>query len=419
MERLIFHVDVNSAFLSWEAARRVRNGEADLRQVPSCVGGDPGSRRSIVVAKSIPAKRFGIVTGEPVSLALRKCPELIVVPSDFMLYSACSRAFKDICRAYAPVVEEFSIDECFMDMTGTGLVYPDPIRTAHEVREKIRDELGFTVNVGIGPNKLCAKMASDFEKPDKVHTLFKDEIPEKMWPLPVVDLLFVGKATAGKLSRLNIRTIGELAHCEMDRLSEMLGEKSGKQAHDYANGIDESPVRGQPDEPKGYSNEITLEDDVESDERANQIILALADSVTAHMRSDGAKARCVSVSIRYLDFKTRSHQCRLDEATDGSREVYEVSKRLLKELWKDRQPLRLMGIALTDLTKGDEGYQLSLFGDQKQKERERDRKLDHTMDSLRRKYGSGIIKRGSVMALKEEIGRKHKGSEDAAVPGKQ
>ena len=172
MERLIFHVDVNSAFLSWEATRRVKQGLPDLREIPSCIGGDPRKRTGIVVAKSIPAKKYGIQTGEPMAMAFRKCPELISVPADFELYDKYSRSFKSICASYAPVMESFSIDEVFLDMTGTSYIYPDPIVTAHELKDKIRTELGFTVNIGISVNKLLAKMASDFEKPDKVHTLF-------------------------------------------------------------------------------------------------------------------------------------------------------------------------------------------------------------------------------------------------------
>ncbi len=401
-ERLVFHVDVNSAFLSWEAARRVKNGEADLRLIPSCVGGSPDSRRSVVVAKSIPAKKYNVITGEPVSAALRKCPQLVVVQSDFKLYSACSKAFKDICRGYAPAVEEFSIDECFMDMSGTGLIYPDPIATAHELKDRIKNELGFTVNIGIGNNKLCAKMASDFEKPDKVHTLFPGEIPEKMWPLPVRDLLFIGRSTAQKLDGINIKTIGDLAHCDQEYLMEFLGNKMGIQAHRYANGLDDSPVRDHPEDPKGYSNEVTLEDDVVTVEQANRILLALADSVTSHMRKDGVKAHCIAVKVRYLDFQSRSHQCKLKEATDVSGEVYETAKRLLTELWTDRRPLRLMGIALTDLT-DDEAVQMSMFMEEQQLNREKGQKLDKAIDSIRDKYGKDIIKRGSVMSLDVKI----------------
>ena len=411
-ERLIFHVDVNSAFLSWEATRRVNNGEPDLRLIPSCVGGSPDSRRSVVVAKSIPAKKYDIITGEPVSVALKKCPDLVVVQSDFRLYSACSKAFKNICREYAPAVEEFSIDECFLDMSGTELIYPDPIAIAYEIKDKIRDTLGFTVNVGIGRNKLCAKMASDFEKPDKVHTLFPEEIPEKMWPLPVGDLLFIGKSTAEKLISKQIKTIGDLARCDIGYLSGFLGDKKSIQAVNYANGMDDSPVRETPEEPKGYSNEITLEYDVETMERAEQILLALSDSVTAHMRKDNVLTHCIAVKIRYLDFKTKSHQTKLSEGTDVSSEVYEISKKLLEELWKDKRPLRLMGISLTDLTDEDEPVQLTMFRDEERMKHERGQKLDKAMDSLRSRFGSDIIKRGSAMALNIDVGRKHKGEED-------
>ena len=206
MERLIFHVDVNSAFLSWEAAKRVKMGLPDLRDIPSCIGGDPSKRTGIVVAKSIPAKKYGIQTGEPMAMAFRKCPNLVAVPSDFELYDKCSRAFKKICGSYAPVMESFSIDEVFLDMTGTSYIYPDPVATAHELKDKIRTELGFTVNIGISTNKLLAKMASDFEKPDKVHTLFPEEIPVKMWPLPVRELLFLGRSSEKKLQDAGIRT---------------------------------------------------------------------------------------------------------------------------------------------------------------------------------------------------------------------
>lgn len=413
MERLIFHIDVNSAFLSWEAARRVKNGGDDLRLVPSCIGGSPESRRGVVLAKSIPAKKFKVRTGEPIAMAIRKCPSLVIAPPDFKLYSACSKAFKDICRGYAPVVEEFSIDECFCDFTGTRLTYPDPIALAHEIKDKIRDELGFTVNVGIGQNKLCAKMASDFEKPDKVHTLFPEEIPTKLWPLPVGELLFVGIHSVEKLEKAYIRTIGDLARSAPEQLKPILGEKFGYQAWRYANGIDDSPVRAEPEEAKGYSNSVTLEENVTDMETANAILLALADSVGAHMRSDGAKAYGISVSIRYLDFKTRSHQCTLDEPADTTREVYETSKRLLAELWKDRRPLRLMGIALTNLTREDGGGQMTLFGEDTRQSREKDQKLDRTVDALRSKFGSDIIRRGTVAARGIDVARKFKGKTDS------
>ena len=410
-ERLIFHVDVNSAYLSWEATRRVKNGESDLRLIPSCIGGDPESRRGVVLAKSIPAKKYKIKTGEPLALALRKCPDLVIAKPDFKLYSACSKAFKDICRAYAPAVEEFSIDECFMDMTGTEYTYPDPIKLAYEIKDKIRDELGFTVNIGIGRNKLCAKMASDFEKPDKVHTLFPEEVPLKLWPLPVGDLLFVGGSTVKKLQEEKIFTIGDLAKTDVRKLRECIGDKMSAQAHRYANGIDDSPVRAEPEEAKGYSNSVTLEEDVRDFDTADAILLALSDSVSAHMRSEGRKAEGISVSIRYLDFKTRSHQCRLEQPTDTTREIYETAKRLLRELWKDKRPLRLLSVALTNLTDEDFHEQLSLFEPEKNIRREREEKIDRTVDALRSKFGVDIIQRGTVMESGLQVARKFKGKQ--------
>jgi len=412
-ERLIFHVDVNSAFLSWEAARRVKNGEKDLREIPSCIGGDPESRRGVVLAKSIPAKKYKVKTGEPLALALRKCPGLVIAKPDFKLYSQCSKAFKAICRSYAPAVEEFSIDECFMDMTGTEHMYPDPIALAYEIKDKIRDELGFTVNIGIARNKLCAKMASDFEKPDKVHTLFPEEIERKMWPLPVSDLLFIGGSSAARLKEAHIYTIGELARADPEELKKLLGEKMSLQARSYANGIDNSPVREQPEEAKGYSNSVTLEEDVTDLETADAILLALADSVTAHMRSEGAKAGNVAVTIRYLDFKNRSHQRKLDQAIDTTKEVYETARELLRELWKDKRALRLMSISLSNLTRDEAPEQLSLFEDTQAPAREKNTKMDKTVDALRTKYGADIIQRGSVLQSGVKVARKFKGKQEA------
>ena len=404
MERLVFHVDVNSAFLSWEAARRVSQGKDDLRLIPSAIGGDREKRTGVILAKSIPAKAFGVRTGEPVAQALRKCPDLVLAPPDFRLYEQSSRAFMDICRRYAPAVEKFSIDECFLDMTGTGHMYPDPVATAHKLKDEIRDTLGFTVNVGVAENKILAKMASDFEKPDKVHTLFREEIPKKFWPLPVGDLFLVGHATKEKLERAYIETIGDLAKADLETVQVLIGKKLGKLLHDYANGIDDSPVVSQPEELKGYGNSTTLEEDVTDAEAAHGILLALSDSVASRMRADGAKAQCVAVTIRGNDFRDRSHQRKLPDPTDATGEIYGTAKRLFSELWDGRTPLRLLGVSLTDLSRGEEA-QMSLFAD---KQKERSRKLDKTMDAIRDKYGADTIMRAGAMGSGKNVGRKHK-----------
>ena len=404
MERLIFHVDVNSAFLSWEAARRVKEGLPDLREIPSCIGGDPKSRRGIVVAKSIPAKKYGVTTGEPVSMALRKCPELVCVPGDFTLFETCSRAFKKICASYAPVMESFSIDEVFLDMSGTEKIYPDPVKLAHEIKDRIREELGFTVNIGIGTNKLLAKMASDFEKPDKVHTLFPAEIPTKMWPLPVRDLLFLGKASEQKLIKAGIKTIGEMARYPETEIQRLLGEKTGHQLYEYANGRDDSPVRGEREEAKGYSAETTTEEDIVTYEQAFSLLLAQCDVVAARMRKDGKKCSCVSVTYRMLDFRTRSHQKKLENPTDVTEEIFVQVKNLLYECWQC-QPLRLIGVALTDLT-SDDFRQMSLF--ENTENHEKQKKVDGVVDDIRKRFGNGMIVRGSTMNTAGQVARKAK-----------
>lgn len=382
----------------------MKEGLPDLRKIPSVVGGDPKKRTGIVVAKSIPAKKYGIQTGEPMAMAMRKCPNLVVVPSDFSLYTRNSQAFKAICKDYAPVMESFSIDEVFLDMTGTSLIYPDPIETAHQIKDKIYRELGFTVNVGISTNKLLAKMASDFEKPDKVHTLFPEEIPAKMWPLPIRDLLFLGKASEKKLQDFGIRTIGELASERESVIQALLGEKTGHQLYQYARGIDNSPVLAQAEESKGFSIEKTFNDDIVSMEQVLPILLEQCDIVATRMRRKGKKCTCISVTLRTLDFKNRSHQTSLSRATDVTDEIYENARKLFTEFWKG-QPLRLIGVSLTGLT--EESFeQLSLFEDTRK--REQRQKLDATLDAIRMKFGNDKITRASIMNSNSGMGRKAK-----------
>ena len=289
-------------------------------------------------------------------------------------------------------------------MTGTSLIYPDPIATAHEIKDKIHAELGFTVNVGISTNKLLAKMASDFEKPDKVHTLFPEEIPVKMWPLPIRDLLFLGKASEKRLQDFGIHTIGELAREKESAIQALLGEKTGHQLYQYARGIDNSPVLAQAEESKGFSVEKTFNDDIVSVEQVLPILLEQCDIVATRMRRKGKKCSCISVTFRTLDFKNRSHQTSLSSATDVTDEIYENARRLFLEFWKG-QPLRLIGVALTGLT--DESFeQMSLFEDTKKKEQRQ--KLDAALDAIRMKFGNDKITRASIMNSNTGMGRKAK-----------
>ncbi len=402
--RLIFHIDVNSAFLSWESTRRVKNGEPDLRLIPAIIGGDRESRHGVVLAKSIPAKQYGIATGEPIVSALQKCPHLELAKPDFALYQRCSRAFVEICKKYAPIVEQFSIDECFLDMSNTKRIYPNPLSIAETIKNEIRDNLGFTVNVGIGSNKLLAKMASDFEKPDKIHTLFLSEIQEKMWKLPVRDLFTVGKSTADRLVGAQIFTIGNLANADVDRLRAMFGVKAGEHLHRYANGIDNSPVLEEAENAKGYSNSTTLAEDIITFEEAHRVLLALCDSVTSRMRNDRCYTTCISVTIRGNDFRDHSHQKKLSTPTNITSTVFDTAKSLFAELWDKHTPLRLLGVSLTALTQ-EEGTQISMFPDEKEWKKQ---ELDKIIDTIRGRFGSNTLMRGSTMKYSKSVAQKHK-----------
>ena len=407
-KRLVFHVDVNSAFLSWSSVERLKNDPdaEDLRLIPSVVGGDPKKRTGVVLAKSVPAKKFGIRTGEPLAYAFRKCPHLMVIPPDFRLYSRASASMMELLAEYAPVVEKFSIDEAFLDMTGTGKLYPDPLALAHEIRNRIRDELGFTVNIGISENKLLAKMASDFQKPDKVHTLFPDEIPQKMWNLPVGELLYVGHHSVEKLNRMEIRTIGELAHTPESVLKNAFGMKQAHQMHLYANGIDDSPVGDEEVANKGYGNSITLPYDLVRAQEAYPVLLALADSVGSRLRADGMTASSICVSIKDDTFHTISHQTTLKQSTDVTDVIYKHALRLFDQLWDQNTPIRLLGLSAGKAVK-EEFYQYTLFDE---KARQKARSLDQMVDSIRSRYGSDALKRASLLDAKqvERVGRKHR-----------
>ena len=404
-----FHVDVNSAFLSWTAIQHLANGETlDLRTVPAVVGGDEEKRHGVVLAKSIPAKRYGIQTGESLFMARSKYPNLIVAAPDFDWYVKNSKAMIRIFGDYTPDIEQYSIDEAFLNMTGSEGLFGPPLQAAQTIKDRIHRELGFTVNIGIAPNRLLAKMASDFEKPDKVHTLFAHEIPQKLWPLPVGSLFSVGRSTAEKLTAARIRTIGDLAQADLAYIQRLTGVKLGKLIHDYANGIDDAPVLAEPEAVKGYGNSVTLEQDVTTQAQANQILLALCDSVASRMRADSRRCACVTVTIRGNDFRNQSHQRRLPEPTDVTAELYAMSRTLFSELWDGVTPLRLLGVTLNDLCR-DDAVQLSLFRDEK---KERARKLDQTVDQLRGKFGVTAISRGSVTDASRRVGRKYKAELD-------
>lgn len=394
MGRVIFHIDVNSAFLSWEAVYRLFHlgGKVDLREQVSAVGGDMAMRHGIILAKSIPAKRYHIKTGETILEAKQKCPELILVPPNYGLYEKCSKAFMDILRQYSPDVEQYSIDEAFVDMTGTAKLWGDPVRAANRLKNQIRDTLGFTVNIGISENKLLAKMASDFQKPDRVHTLWRNEIEDKMWPLPVSDLFFVGRATTQKLLKLGIQTIGDLAHADPELLKIHL-KKHGEVIWAFARGMDVSVVQSEAPANKGYGNSTTIAFDVTDASTAKLVLLALAETVGTRLRAAKVRAEVIAVGIKSHDLRYASHQMTLRNATNITTEIHKFACRLFDELW-DGSAIRHLGIHTSRIKDGINMRQLDMFD---ATDYEKLEKMDAAVDQIRKRYGIDSVKRAAFV----------------------
>ncbi len=412
MDSIIFHIDVNSAYLSWSAVEKLKNGDpTDLRTIPSIIGGDLASRHGIVLAKSIPAKAYGIHTADPVAQALRKCPQLVVEPPDHALYDRYSKKLLALLHNYTSDIEKLSIDECFLDFTPIARLYESPTAAASVMQDDIRKQLGFTVNIGIAPNKVLAKMASDFEKPDRIHTLFPEEIAEKMWPLPVDSLYMVGRSSASRLKSLGIRTIGELAATDPDYLQSEF-KSHGITMWEYANGVADSRIDSGSRELKGVGNSITLREDARTAADAKKVLLSLSETVSERLRKAEQIAQTVTVEIKYSDFSSFSHQASFFTPTNTTNAIYEKSCHLFDELW-NKEPIRLLGIRTARLLPSSAPVQMSLFDltlnqgsvqafHQKNStlpkpSADKLRQLDAAVDSIRHKYGENAVIRGSFL----------------------
>ena len=390
---IVFHIDANSAYLSWEAVNRLQNGYSlDIRTVPAVIGGDPIKRKGIVLTKSIPAKKYGIVTGETIFSAQQKCPDLVIVPPNYDLYLKCSNAMFSLIKEYSPVIERYSIDECFLDFTYSQKLLGDPIKIALEIKERIKNELGFTVNIGVSNNKLLAKMGSELRKPDMLHTLFPDEIEKKLWPLPVEELFMVGRATTKKLKQININTIGDLANTHPSYLKTLL-KSHGVLIHNYANGVDYSIVKHDNFVmQKGIGNSTTTAFDVVTSNEALLVLLALTEKVCMRLRNTQALCNIISISVKESDFAYFSHQRKIDSPTDSTSEIFAIVKSLFLESW-NKKPLRSLGVRVSELCT-NEFYQCSIFDSQY---KEKNRKLDKVLDNIRARYGDVAIQRGGFL----------------------
>ncbi len=400
MERQILHVDVNNAFLSWTAIDMLKKGHPiDIRTIPSIIGGDEERRSGIVLAKSQIAKKFGIITGEPIYFARKKCNKLEVYSGDFEVFKKYSNDLYNLFLEYTDKIERFSIDECFLDLTNF-LQGRKLIDIAKEINSRVENELGFTVNVGVSSNKLLAKMASDFEKPNKVHTLYEYEIEDKMWPLPVSELFMIGKKTVPKLHNLRIKTIGDLAKTDKEFLIKRFG-KHGNLMWNYANGIDEDEVNSKVELPKSIGNSVTLPQDVKNIDDIYKIVIALCEQVSYRLRKYNLVANTVNVQLRTKDFEDYSHQKALKFSTSSTKEIIETAKQIVLEMYKN-EPIRLIGVRVDNLENKDE-VQLSIFANDLKQD-----KLDTVLDSLKLKYGYNSITRAGELDIKDIVKGKEK-----------
>jgi len=407
MDKIFFHIDVNSAFLSWTAVDELNKGNpVDLRTVPSIIGGDQEKRHGIVLAKSIPAKKYGIVTAEPVVSAVRKCPDLIVVPGNHEMYRRMSHAMMDYLHTLSSDIEQASIDECYLDFTPISHMYESPIACADMIRREIFTRFGFTVNVGISDKKVLAKMASDFQKPDKTHTLYSHEIQKKMWPLPVGDLFLCGKSAVESLKKLDIKTIGDLANADLSILTSHL-KSHGKTLWEFANGIDDSDIVTEPQEAKGIGNSTTGAYDITDREEASRVLYSLCESVSNRLNKAGFLTSQITVEIKYATFKSVSHQMGIPSPIQTAHAIHETAMILFDSLWNS-EPIRLLGVRATKLSDVTAPVQLSIFdisdtvaaketrvSNHIPVDSEKQKKLEEALRNIRGRFGDDAIKRGS------------------------
>lgn len=387
------HIDVNNAFLSWMAIYLLKSGvNEDIRLIPAVIGGDESTRHGVVLAKSNIAKQFGIKTGETIYQAKRKCPQIRIFPTKHEMYKEYSDKLYNLLLTYTNRIERFSIDECFIDFSDIIKSRKDFMKLAIELSEKIKKELFFTVNIGLSDNKILAKMASEFEKPDKIHTLYKDEIEEKMWILPVEELFMVGKKSAVKLKSIGIIKIRDLALSNKKILIKRFG-KFGSTIWENANGLNNEEVIYKEEAPKSIGNSVTLAKDCRDIEELKKVLLTLSEKVGYRLRKSKLKAYTIGIQLKTNEFITFSHQKKLQTPTNNTHEIYSEAKELLEKLYKN-QIIRLVGIKLDNLT-DNEFNQISMF--EQTIKKEKNSKLDNVIDNIKDKYGYNSITLGSIM----------------------
>jgi len=394
MDRIILHVDVNNAYLSWTAIWMLKNGyEKDIRNRYAIIGGKESDRKGIVLAKSNLCKKRGVKTADPIYLARRKCPYLEIYSPNFEVYKYYSDKMYEYLSTYTDIIERYSIDECFLDYTNSVSLFGDPVKIAYKIKDDIYNKFGFTVNVGVGNNKLLAKMASDFEKPNKVHTLFSSEIKEKMHPLPVDNLFMIGKSASKKLLEMNINTIGDLANTSEDYLISKF-KSMGKMMYEYANGIDNSSVYYEREQAKSISASTVLPYNYHNLDEIKKVVMNLSISVGKKLRNDKLYADTIGVWIKYNYFDKSSKQQKLECCISTDEEIYNNAIKIFNGLWNKDDGIRSICVFISGFSSVKK-KQLSLFDEESIGDRT-DEKLQDVIDDIRNKYGSDIIKFANI-----------------------
>ena len=390
MQRVILHIDVNSAFLSWSALKLLEEGyKKDIRNEISVIAGNPLKRHGVIVAASVPAKKMGIKP--PINLfeARKIYKDLIVIKPDRYYYFKKSNQMITLLKKLFDKVEQYSIDECFVDFTSYRKVYGDEVKFAYKLKDEIYKKFGFTVNIGIGNNKLSAKMASDFEKPNKVHTLYENEFKDKVWNLDISNLFMAGKSACKTLRELNINTIGELANSDKNMIIRHL-KSHGKLLWEYAHGIDYSEIdTDRYNDRKGIGFSTTLEMDTDDKEEIYRYLYGFSKDISKKLKEKKVYASSITVTIRNNEFKTYNHGHKYLNSINEVDDIYQKSIELFNEIWK-KEPIRLIGLRTTDFTDSN-NYQLSLF--EENKKVKEDIKTDEIINNINSKFGKDIIKK--------------------------
>lgn len=391
-QNIIFHIDINNAFLSWTAVKLLNEGyETDIRTIPSIIAGDEEKRHGIVLAKSPVAKKLGVKTAETIYSARKKCPKLEVFPPDHEYYQQMSKTFFKHLEKYTPNIEKLSVDECFMDMSNSSLLYDDLVILAYKIKEEVKELYGFTVNIGVSTSKICAKMASDMEKPNKVHTLFLNEIERKMWPLPVDELYMVGKHASEKLHSLGIHTIGDLAKTDEKTLIKHFN-KHGSTMHNYANGISDDLMVPSDDKNKSISTSETLSTDIGEKNKLLQVLYKQVDILGKDLRKQKLYTNTIAITYKNSDFVSYSKQLTLSTVTNSTEEISKYITNLFDQSWKNDK-IRNIGVRFSNLTNKKQ-KQISIFTNST--EENKSDTVQETMDKINDKYGSSIIRQANL-----------------------